>query len=292
MMKKYLLLPILMASYILLIIPFSTYLRDKPFVEKLGYIPQPEVLKFISADQKIFVADSLVMKALFYFGSLMEKSTQKFVLPPDFFAIYKTIETAVKLDPYNQDAYYFVQAVLVWDVGRVKEANALLDHGMKYRDWDYSLPFFAGFNYAYFLKDYPNAAKYYKKAAELSGTPLYASLAGRYMYEAGQTDLALAYLTAMEKSARNPSIKKNFQVRIAAFTEIKRIETALARYRKDFGETSPVTMESLLDKGYLRAPPVDPYGGRFYVDEKGLVRTTSKFAFSRVKYAETQRLQE
>ena len=291
-MKKYLLLPILMACYVLLIIPFSTYMRNKPFVEKLGYIPQPEVLKFISADQRIFVADSLVMKTLFYFGSLMEKSTQKFVLPPDFFAIYKTIETAVKLDPYNQDAYYFVQAVLVWDVGRVKEANALLDHGMKYRDWDYSLPFFAGFNYAYFLKDYPNAAKYYKKAAELSGTPLYASLAGRYMYEAGQTDLALAYLTAMEKSARNPSIKKNFQIRIAAFSEIKRIETALARFRTEFGETAPVTVESLLHKGYLQAPPVDPYGGRFYVDEQGQVRTTSKFAFSRVKNAETQRSQE
>ena len=98
-------------------------MHNKPFVEKLGYVPQAEVLKFVTADQKMFVADSLVMKTLFYFGSLVEKSTAKFILPPDYFSIYKTIETAVKLDPYNMDAYYFAQAVMVWDAKRVKEAN-------------------------------------------------------------------------------------------------------------------------------------------------------------------------
>lgn len=278
-MKKYYVFPALIACYILLIIPFTRYMREKPFVEKLGYVPQPEVLKIISADQKIFVADSLVMKTLFYFGSLAERSTQEFPLPPDYFSIYKTIETAVKLDPYNLDAYYFAQAVIAWDAKRVREANALLEYGMRYRDWDYLLPFFAGFNYAYFLKDYDKAAGYYKRAGELSGEAGHMSLAGRYMYEAGQTEMALAYLTAMEKSARSTAIKKTFQVRIAAFREVKRIESAMAMYQSDSG-ASPKSIDELVQKGYLKDPPVDPYGGRFFIDEKGQVRTTSKFAFA------------
>ncbi len=60
------------------------------------------------------------------------------------------------------DAYYFAQAVLVWDVGQVRLANELLEYGMRYRTWDYLLPFFAGFNYSYFLKDNEKAAQYYR----------------------------------------------------------------------------------------------------------------------------------
>lgn len=286
-MKKYLLIPFLMASYIAIVVPFAAYMGHKPVVEKLGYVPQPEVLKFMSADQRIFVGDSLVLKALFYYGSLVEKSSAKFPLPPDYFGIYKTLETAVRLDPYNMDAYYFVQAVITWDAKRVKEANALLEYGVQYRDWDYQLPFSLGFNYAYFLKDYRNAARYYKRAADLSGLPFYTSLAGRYLYESGQTDLALAYLSAMEKSARNEAIRKGFQVRIVALKEVKRIETAIAGYKRDFGVLPP-SIEDLLRKGYLAAAPVDPYGGQFFIDETGQVRSTSKFAFAG-KNSEQQR---
>lgn len=276
-----------MACYVSIVIPFAAYMGHKPVVEKLGYVPQPEVLRFMAADQRVLVADLLVLKSLFYYGSMVEKSTAKFPLPPDYLGIYKTIETAVKLDPYNMDAYYFVQAVITWDAKRVKEANALLEYGVRYRDWDYQIPFSLGFNYAYFLKDYRNAAKYYKRAADLSGLLFYASLAGRYMYESGQTDLALAYLAAMEKSARNESIRKGFQVRIVAFKEAKRIETALAGYKRDFG-VLPASIEDLLRKGYLAGPPVDPYGGQFFIDEMGQVRSTSKFAFAG-KNSEQQR---
>jgi tetratricopeptide (TPR) repeat protein len=111
------------------------------------------------------------------------------------------IHGAVQLDPYNMDAYYFGQAILVWDVGKVELANELLDYGMRFRTWDWYLPFFAGFNQAYFLKDYTKAARYYDRAGELSGSDLFKNLAGRYLQESGKTDLALAYLSAMEKKA-------------------------------------------------------------------------------------------
>ncbi len=277
-MKKFVGFPLLVVLYLSVIVPFTSYLRQKPYVEKLGNVPRVQVLKCLAADQKEFVAATMVMKVLMYYGSLVEKNATKIDVPVDYPAMSRIIHAAVKLDPYNMDAYYFAQATLVWDAKQIMLANNLLEYGMQYRTWDFMLPFFAGFNYAYFLKDYEKAAKYYKLAGDLSGTELYINLAGRYFYESGQTDMAIAYLAAMEKSARNDSIRKTFQTRLQAIREAKRIEVARDRFVKATGRF-PVSVEELLRRKYLTKLPVDPYGGRFFLEPDGKVRSTSKFAF-------------
>ena len=153
---------------------------------------------------------------------------------------------------------------------------------MKYRTWDWYLPFFAGFNSAYFLKDYSAAARYYQKAGELSGADLSKMLAGRYMQEAGQTDFAIGYLAAMEKNERNQAIKKNYQVRLKAFREVRRIEIARDRFKVRMSKL-PESVERLQQSGLLSPAPVDPYGGKFYLEPDGKVATTSKFAYAGVK---------
>ena len=158
------LLLISILGYLFFITPFTVYMDNKPFLEKLGYVPSVPVVKAVSADQKELVGALLVMKVLMYYGGMMDKQKNELPVPPDYPAMSRMIHGAVQLDPYNMDAYYFAQAILVWDVGKVDIANELLDYGMHYRTWDWYLPFFAGFNNAYFLKDYKAAAKYYKRA--------------------------------------------------------------------------------------------------------------------------------
>ena len=266
-------------SYLFLIVPFAGYMRSKPIVEKLGYVPTVAVLKAASADQKELMCALLVSKVLMYFGGLLDKQKNELSISPDYPAMSRMIHGSVQLDPYNMDAYYFAQAILVWDVGKVDIANNLLNYGMRYRTWDWYLPFFAGFNYAYFLKDYPSAARYYRRAGELTGSDLFKSLAGRYMQESGRTDLALAYLYAMEKGEKNPAIKKSFRTRIKAFQEVRRIEVARDKYRETSGSL-PATVDALVREGLLSPPPVDPYGGRFFLEQDGRISTTSKFAFA------------
>ena len=220
----------------------------------------------------------MVIKVLFYFGSLVDKSFNKVDTPPDYPAISRSLHAAVKLDPYNMDAYYFAQATLVWEAKQVQLASDLMEYGMHYRTWDFYLPFFAGFNYAYFMKDYSKAAEFYKRAAELSGSELFINLAGRYLYESGKSKMAVDYLTVMEKGARNPVIKQMFQIRLQAIKEGRRIEVARDQYIHKTGH-APKSVEELLLKGYLSAAPVDPYGGTFYLEPDGSVRSTSKFAF-------------
>lgn len=264
--------------YGILILPFTTYLKNKPFVEKLGYVPSVTALKSVAADHKELVAASLVLKVLMYFGGLFEKSDNQVAVPPDYISMSRLLHGAVKLDPYNMDAYYFAQGFLTWDVKQYKLANDLLDYGMKYRTWDWYLPFFAGFNSAYFLHDYKKAADYYKRAGELSGSDLHKSLAGRYLQESGQTDLAIVYLSAMAKGERNPAMKKTYLTRLAAFKEVRRIELARDRF-KETKKTAPSSIEQLINSGILSPVPVDPYGGQFYLEQDGKVATTSKFAY-------------
>lgn len=277
-MKKPLFLALMLTLYLLVLIPFTAFLKNKPYEEKLGYMPKGEVLRYISADQKELMAASMVMKVLFYFGSLVDKSFNKLDTPPDYPAISRSIHSAVILDPYNMDAYYFAQATLVWEVKQVQLASDLMEYGMRYRTWDYSLPFFAGFNYAYFMKDYSKAAEFYKRAAELSGSELFTQLTGRYLYESGKSKMAIDYLTIMEKGASTPAIRKSFQIRLKALKEGRRIELARDQYISATGR-APASVEELVRSGYLDGAPVDPYGGRFYFEADGSVRSTSKFAF-------------
>jgi len=260
--------------------PFSTYMKQKPIEEKLGYLPSINVLRYASADHKELIGALLVMKVIMYFGGIAEKQQSNIIVaPPDYKRMSGILHGAVKLDPYNMDAYYFAQSFLTWDVKQYQLANNLMDYGMKYRTWDWMLPFFAGFNSAYFLKDYKKAADYYKRAGELTGSELHFSLAGRYMQESGQTELAISYLSTMEKNERSQAVKKNYQVRLRSFKEVRRIELARDRFREINGGL-PVSLESLINSGLLSPPPVDPYGGLFYLGPDGKVATTSKFAFA------------
>jgi len=279
MNRAVIILTLSLVSYIILLVPFGKYISSRPIVEKLGYVPTVAVVKAVSADQKEFVGELLVLKVLMYFGGLVDKQQNELPIRPDYPAMSRMIHGAVQLDPYNMDAYYFAQAILAWDVGKVEIANDLLDYGMKYRSWDWYLPFFAGFNHAYFRKDYAGAARYYQRAGELSGSDLFKSLAGRYLQESGKTELALAYLSAMEKGEKNPAIKKSFRIRLMAFQAVRRIEIARDRYCQVVGGL-PATVETLVKEEYLPSLPVDPYGGRFYFEPDGRVATTSKFAFA------------
>ncbi|KAA0895261.1 hypothetical protein [Oryzomonas rubra] len=270
--------------YGLLVCPFTDYMRNKPIEEKLGFVPSVKLLRPLSADQKELVGASLAMKVLMYYGGVLDKMQGGKIIAesPDLQGMSRLLHGAVQLDPYNMDAYYFAQGFLTWDAQQFNVANNMLQYGMKYRTWDWYLPFYAGFNYAYFLKDFKKAAEYYSKAGELSGQELHISLAGRYLQESGQTSLAIGYLRAMIATSRNETARKSFETRLKAFDGVRKIEVARDRFRGKQGR-EPLSVAELFKSGFLEALPSDPYGGQFYLQPDGAVATTSKFAFPQAK---------
>jgi tetratricopeptide (TPR) repeat protein len=274
MLKRVLLLLIFALLVMESSVPLTKIRDRKPAEARLGFFPPAPVIKALSADQYQFVSHVISLQCLFYFGGLVEQPGQK----PDWHKIYRALYTSTRLDPYNMDAYYFAQAVMTWEPGLVPQVVELLEYGFAHRSWDWYLPFFLSFDYAFFLHDYHKASKYLAKVAELKPeVDWYVTLAARYLYEGGSTALALAYLNEMISTARNEAIKKRMMTRAEALEKILKIEQAIVAYRERF-QRDPKELGDLVNGGVLDLIPEDPYGGSFYLDKDGRVRTTSKLA--------------
>lgn len=265
--------------YVLLLAPFTGYMSRKPIEEKLGFVPSAQVIRPLSAGMRELAGAGLMMKVIMYFGGVTDENVKRVRTVMDVEGMARMLQGAAVLDPYNMDVYYFSQAFMAWDAGKLATVNAMLDKGMEYRTWDWYLPYFAGFNHAYFLKDYKKAAAYFKRAADLSGFQLFAGLAGRYMQQSGQTELAISYLKGMVATARGELAKKTYATRLRAFEEVLEIEKARDRFVAREGRL-PKDVDELLRTGMLQKQPVDPYGGTFLLNPDGKVTATSKFAFA------------
>lgn len=281
-MKRYLVSGLcVLVAFLVILGPFTREMEQKAYAVKLGMIPHPTVLQLLFPDYQEFLAANILGRIIQHYGTLTDDyaSPGKLQLAADYPAMSRAVHTALRLDPYNMDGYYFGQSILVWDARQYRLATELLEYGMQYRTWDWQLPFFAGFNQAYFLKDRAAAARYYMRAGELSGSSLFFSLAGRYLQEAGETRMAIDYLQTLVKNSRTKAVKQALQVRIETFQAVLLIEQARDLYSEEQGHL-PADLDALTMAGYLSAKPIDPYGGEFYLDENKQVRTTSKFSFA------------
>lgn len=268
---------LLLLAYAANVSYLARYLEQRPVAIKLGYTPSAGALKLVCGDQRYAIAEWNVLRVIFYFGSLIEKRQNNITIPPEYYNMFKTIQTAIELDPYNMDTYYFAQAAFSWEAGHAEDVNRLLDYGMRFRTWDYYLPYFAGFNAAYFLKKPKEAATYFKKAAELSGNPLFANLAARYLQETDQTKIAISFLIMMIEKATDKNEKALYTTRLEALMAAQHIVDGIEQFEKKY-DRKPMTLQELVTANLLPKIPADPYGGTFYLDDKGKVQTTSKFA--------------
>lgn len=258
----------LILLYVVVVVCIDKKMAERPRRVSVGLVPPVGVQRVLAGGFHQFVSAALVFKGLIYFGEASLENNSNI----DYDGLRLLMENAVKLDPYNMDAYYFSQATLVWDLNLVEDANRLLIYGMKFRNWDFYLPLFVGFNYAYFLKDYKNAARYYKIAGDLSGNPMYIGLAGQYMAESGKIKLAIQYLSAMATITKNSAIKKNLLLRKKMFEDILNITKVTKKFFDKEGRY-PQNVNELREKGYLEKVPAHPFGGRYVFSSDGKVRS-------------------
>lgn len=256
------------------------YLSRRPSEEKLGYIPQKDILRMLSMNHKSLISEFLFLKTIIYYGSIFEKSTKikKALRNIEYDNIYNFLDASTYIDPYNIDSYYFVQALFPWDTGRIKDVNKLLLRGLEYRTWDFYIPFFLAFNNFYFLKDYKEASRYMEIAARIKREPLLINLAARFLYESDATEIAIAFLKTMIENTWNPKTKKILETRLYALQAVHYIETGIKIF-KDKYHRLPYNINELIYKGIIKQIPNDPYGGDFYIDKNGKVRSTSEFTF-------------
>ena len=242
---------------------------------KLMLLPSKEMTKVVSFGNEILTAQLIFYNSMFFVGSL-EK-------PPSLTTLrelYHTLDTVTYLDPYNLDGYYFANGLLSWNPSLLEPLNKLLLRGMAHRPWDWQLPFFYGFNQFYFLKKPKEAAVYFERAYQLNPKNTFLpTFIARLYYQANATETAIAYLKEMLRTTENEKLRGFLLVRLEALQAVSKLEDAVRLYVHKYG-TNPQSLEDVVDRGLLKEIPSDPYGGEFYLDEKGRVRTTSNFVYA------------
>lgn len=274
---RYALFLISLIIFILFVPHFEKSMQNRPVYAKLGFVPQGKFYKAVLGNFRWFEGEYYTFKSIIYYGGKVKDITYNHGRNVEYYNLYRTIETAIVLNPYNEDAYYFAQGAFVWGVGHVKAVNGLLRYVYKYRPWDFQIPFFLGFNYAYFLHNYKESAKYFKQAADLTHSPLFTNLAARYFYKGGEVKLGISYLEYMIKNTENESVRNIYKIRLKALIEIEKLSKAVSIFKEKYGRI-PKNLNELVMKGIIESIPKDPYGGEFYIDKNGTIETTSKLA--------------
>ena len=283
-MRKLLFYLVLLALIIVYALAFPVvdrYRSDAKNAQSRGLILPPLVVKLLAMEYKTVTADFLFARASQYFGGKITR--QEAATSIDMQWLYSNLIVITDLDPYFEDPYYFGNALLTWGVGMYAQANRLLEKGVRARTWDWQLPFYLGFNKFYFLNDNAGGAEFIKIAAQRPGAPSFLTTLAARLYQQGQkTEIAVAFLQGVIESERDERLKVDYAMRLDALKKILYLERASIAYRKKTGKL-PKDLTVLQRDGFISSIPADPYGGMFYIDKDGSIKTTSKMAKATVQ---------
>lgn len=241
----------------------------------------PVVVKLVSLEFRSIVADFLFVRASQFYGGKVGEN--KKATKDDWDWLYRNLDVVTELDPYFQDPYYMGNGLLTWDAGMFNEANLLLKKATISRTWDWWFPFLSGFNKFFFMGDNKGGADDLLIASKRPGSwAILPKLASRLYYSEGKTETAISFLTTFWKNETDKKVKKGYEIRIEALKKILFLEQAVIRFRVKTG-TSPDKLIHLVYAGIITDIPRDPYGGEFYLDWQGAIKTTSKLAFATIR---------
>lgn len=249
-----------------------------PLAVGADYALPAQVLKLSALEFDGLFSDVIFLKTLSFYGKTFERKETPRIRDSEYDWITDSLTAATELDPYFLDPYYLANSTLAWGGNRIEQANILLEKGTHYRQWDWLPPFYAGFNYYYFLHDNAKAAKLLAEAAKRSdGVALLATLAARLSYESNQTESAIIFLEEMLRQASDDYSRREYGLRLNVLKDILMLEKAVATFQSKIGRT-PNTINELVEQGIISEIPRESYGGTYDLDqESGAVRSSSDF---------------
>jgi len=155
---------------------------------ELSYLPKGEYLKVAVLGYRQLAADLIWIKALQYFGVRTQTAA-------GYRWAYHAVDVLTDLDPKFAFAYQVAGTILSVAAGQIQESVAILTKGVRHNPEVWELSFFLGYDYFFELHDPVAAAKYFRLASMLPGSPEYLpKLAARMTVEAGDPDAAHQYL--------------------------------------------------------------------------------------------------
>ncbi len=253
--------------------------NDLPQAQAAVVLPI-KVLDVAALDYKSLVSDLVFLGALNRFGKTLERDESGIVGSQvkdwEWQVLFEEIELALAMDPYFLDPYYFANSILTYNAQFLLQVNLLLEEGAGERYWDWELPFYVGYNYFFEFNQPQEASRWLMDAAQrsTSKSSVLTTLAARLAYEGDETENAIVFLRQMLASASDEMTRSVYEMRLKSLEGIFFMEKALDVYANHFG-TRAKSLADLISVGILHSIPVDPYGGEYFLDKDGKVKTTS-----------------
>ena len=243
-----------------MVLDYHRYSSD--VIEELMYFPSGRFVRMACVGYQSLAADLLWLRGIQYYGE-HRRTDQDYPLAEHIFS------TISDLDPGFVGAYRFGAFVLAQDVGQPASGVELLRKGMRNNPGLWQLPFDLGFLYYISLKDNAKAAHFFRFASRFHESPDVAKRFSAFAYKkAGNVEVALSLWDEIYRTSTNRLMKENalFAMRRIKLQQTASALTGLAqRFESDRG-VFPSDVRQLVDAGYLRSIPEDPFGGSYFLD--------------------------
>ncbi|HIE05348.1 MAG TPA: hypothetical protein EYP58_00960 [bacterium (Candidatus Stahlbacteria)] len=235
------------------------------------YFPSGRFLKVAICGFDILVANLVWLRAIQYYGQHVLTDYQYEWLPHIF-------NILTKLDPLFINGYRFGGVIISEDAQNPKEAKVLLKRGIVHNPLRWELPFDIGFICYTIDKDYHNAAKYFKLAALREGPQGRAiRFAAHSFRKAKEWRRAKDLWREVMKNAtheRKIELAQRSICYIRVDEEIEDLMKVITKFQIR-EKRRPEDLGELVEKGYIREIPDEPFGGRYLLGEGGVATSTT-----------------
>ncbi len=151
-------------------------------------------------------------------------------------SLSKNFEVMSNLHPPFIDTYFLCQATLPYfGVEKAAETNLILKKGTAALPDNWTLSFFMGFNYFYFLEDNAQAADVLMHTSKLPNAPNWLGhLASILKASGGDIYAGLIWLRAMRSAEEDEASIARYDNDIAMFEQALSVEKAISAFRKKY----------------------------------------------------------
>jgi len=241
------------------------------------YVRSPEAMKRLALSYDALLADVYWIRAVQHYGGtrLSKDANASYDL------LYPLLDLTTSLDPRFGVAYLFGSLFLAGPPpggpGRTDLAITLLEKGLRAepQKWEYAQAI--GFVHYWWLQDYPAAAEWFQRAADMPGGPFWLkSMAAVTLAEGGRRDSSRQLWQELARSEfemfRNEGQRRLLQ--LDAMDQIDQLQAAADAFERQFGR--PVMdWDDLRRAGYLRGSPIDPTGAPYRIQSGRVMLDTA-----------------
>ncbi len=236
------------------------------------YLPAASQVKLITLGFNNFASDILWFTTINYFGKHYQGDK-------DYRWFFHMCDVVTELDARKDFAYEFCGTLLSWEAKEAQLSNAILDKAVETFPQAWRYRYLRGFNNWYFLDDRHAAKRDLEQAARLPDAPPFvAGIASRLIVDRDSIDTAIRFIEDMLQHTTDKSARKSLRnkLKLAQLTKQKQtLHSLIERYEQERGSTV-TNLPQLVEAGLIHSIPWDPFGGKFYVNEKtGEIESTS-----------------